>query len=95
MEVPFQIRPARLQDAAIIAEYNRALARETEGRDLDPDRIGPGVVAAGRFPPGISSLCNGLVLQRSYAGPSTNEALRARTEPASTPLKSTRPPTLD
>ena len=45
MTTSFQIRPARLQDAAIIAEYNRALARETEGRDLDPERIGPGVVA--------------------------------------------------
>lgn len=45
METSFQIRPARLEDAAIIAEYNRALARETEGRDLDPARIGPGVVA--------------------------------------------------
>lgn len=45
MSISFQIRPARLEDAAIIAEYNRALARETEGRDLDPDRIGPGVVA--------------------------------------------------
>ena len=40
-----RIRPARIEDAAIIAGYNRALARETEGRDLDPERIGPGVVA--------------------------------------------------
>ena len=45
MEDFIQIRPARMQDAAIIAEYNRALARETEGRDLDPERIEPGVVA--------------------------------------------------
>lgn len=40
-----RIRPARMQDASVIADYNRALARETEGRDLDPERIGPGVVA--------------------------------------------------
>jgi hypothetical protein len=61
----------------------------------EPVGSGRGVVAAGRFPPGLSSLCNGLVLQRSYEGPSTNEALRARTEPASTPLKSPGPTTLD
>jgi len=45
MKDSIQIRPARIHDSAIIAEYNRALARETEGRDLDPERIGPGVVA--------------------------------------------------
>ena len=45
MKSSFHVRPAALSDAVIIAEYNRALARETEGRDLDPERIGPGVVA--------------------------------------------------
>lgn len=45
MKSSFHVRPAALSDAGIIAEYNRALARETEGRDLDPERIGPGVVA--------------------------------------------------
>jgi len=45
MKTPVLIRPARLADADLIAGYNRALARETEGRDLDPARIGPGVRA--------------------------------------------------
>ena len=45
MQTPVLIRPARLSDADLIADYNRALARETEGRDLNPDRIGPGVRA--------------------------------------------------
>lgn len=39
------IRRATLQDAAQIAEHNRAMARETEGIDLDPERVGPGVRA--------------------------------------------------
>ena len=45
MPSPVLIRPARLADADLIAGYNQALARETEGRDLDPARIGPGVRA--------------------------------------------------
>ena len=36
-------RSARLPDADAIADFNRALARETEGRELDPAKIGPGV----------------------------------------------------
>lgn len=45
MKPPFLIRPARPADAPVVARYNRALALETEGRDLDPARIGPGVAA--------------------------------------------------
>jgi GNAT superfamily N-acetyltransferase len=41
----FQIRDGRPGDAAIIAAYNSAMARETEGRGLDPGVIGPGVEA--------------------------------------------------
>ena len=39
------IRAARAEDATVIAGFNRALARETEGRELDPERSGPGVRA--------------------------------------------------
>ncbi len=45
MEQELKIRPGTAADAVVIAGYNRALALETEGRDLDPDRIGPGVLA--------------------------------------------------
>ena len=34
-----------MSDADAIAGFNRALARETEGRELDPATIGPGVRA--------------------------------------------------
>ena len=40
-----KIRDATVDDAAIIADYNNLLAEETEGRSLNPNRIGPGVVA--------------------------------------------------
>ena len=39
------IREARDSDAAILAEYNAAMADETEGKALDPDIVGPGVSA--------------------------------------------------
>lgn len=39
------IRPAHGDDAGVIVEFNRALARETEGRELDPALVGPGVRA--------------------------------------------------
>ena len=39
----FTIRDARRQDADILVAYNSAMARETEGKVLRPDRIGPGV----------------------------------------------------
>lgn len=37
------VRDARPRDAAVLVTYNSAMARETEGKSLDPDRIGPGV----------------------------------------------------
>ncbi len=39
------VREATLEDAGIIARYNSDMATETEGKTLDPDRIGPGVAA--------------------------------------------------
>jgi len=37
------VRTARLDDAETIAAFNVAMARETEDRDLDPDRVRRGV----------------------------------------------------
>ena len=39
------IRDAVPDDAGIIAGFNSDMARETEGKTLDPDRVGPGVAA--------------------------------------------------
>ncbi len=39
----FQIRDANTTDSATIAEYNSAMAVETEGHALDTTLIGPGV----------------------------------------------------
>ena len=39
----FTIRDAHSADAGILAAYNSAMAEETEGKALDPERIGPGV----------------------------------------------------
>lgn len=44
--MPVQIRAATLDDAAIIAEYNRRLAWETEHKTLDPDVVLRGVTQA-------------------------------------------------
>jgi GNAT superfamily N-acetyltransferase len=41
----FSIREARPGDASIIAAYNSAMAQETEDKQLDPGRVGPGVDA--------------------------------------------------
>lgn len=41
----FRIRPARLDDASVIARFNRAMAVETEGRKLSPARVLRGVKA--------------------------------------------------
>ena len=41
----FRIRPARLDDAAVIARFNRAMASETEARKLSPPRVLRGVKA--------------------------------------------------
>lgn len=40
-----QIRRAAAGDAEIIARFNIAMARETEGKELDSRKIGPGVRA--------------------------------------------------
>jgi GNAT superfamily N-acetyltransferase len=40
------LRRAVPSDAAVIAEYNRRLAQETEGRSLDPATLAAGVTAA-------------------------------------------------
>lgn len=42
---PLRIRPAVAGDAAVIADFNRCLARETEHRELDPARVAAGVAA--------------------------------------------------
>src|SRR5438132_10100956 len=41
----FSIRRAVLTDAAVIAEFNRLLAEETEGKTLDPLVLARGVAA--------------------------------------------------
>jgi GNAT superfamily N-acetyltransferase len=42
----FRIRPARLSDHAVIAEFNRRLALETERKTLDPAVLDRGVARA-------------------------------------------------
>ena len=37
------VRDALPEDAAVLVAYNSAMAEETEGKSLDPDKIGPGV----------------------------------------------------
>ena len=39
-----RVRAARESDAAVIAEFNRRLAWESEGRELDPGTLARGVV---------------------------------------------------
>jgi ribosomal protein S18 acetylase RimI-like enzyme len=39
------IRPARLNDAEVICEFNRLMAKETENKDLDPSTLKAGVAA--------------------------------------------------
>lgn len=41
----YTTRPARIEDAPVIAEYNRAMARETEHKELDPGTLLAGVRA--------------------------------------------------
>ncbi len=43
--MPLTIRDATPADADVIADYNRQIAEETEGKLLDPGLIGPGVAA--------------------------------------------------
>lgn len=42
----FQVRPARPTDAPVITEFNRRMADETEGLQLDPSVLASGVRAA-------------------------------------------------
>ena len=39
------VREARPGDAEVIARYNAAMAKETEGKALDPGCVGPGIAA--------------------------------------------------
>jgi len=41
----FSVREARRGDAEVIARYNAAMAKETEGKALDPGCVGTGVAA--------------------------------------------------
>jgi GNAT superfamily N-acetyltransferase len=41
----YRIRPARPEDVDLIVRFNRAMARETEGRDLEEATIAAGVEA--------------------------------------------------
>ncbi len=43
MNPPIQIREGRLEDVAIITEYNRRMALETEGKELDTLIVEKGV----------------------------------------------------
>jgi ribosomal protein S18 acetylase RimI-like enzyme len=43
MATDLQVRRGNKQDAAVIADFNRAMARETEDRELPMDKIYPGV----------------------------------------------------
>ncbi len=43
MPADVQIRQGTQADARTIADFNRSMARETENRDLSPDKIYPGV----------------------------------------------------
>jgi ribosomal protein S18 acetylase RimI-like enzyme len=43
MDAPLHIRPAKAGDAAVLAEFNIAMARETEGKRLLPAVVGAGV----------------------------------------------------
>lgn len=39
------IRLARREDACVFVEFNQAMALETEGKQLDPDVVGPAVAS--------------------------------------------------
>ena len=43
--MPLSLRQAVAADAPVIAEYNRLLAEETEGKQLDPAELAAGVAA--------------------------------------------------
>jgi GNAT superfamily N-acetyltransferase len=43
--MPLNIRQAGPADSALVVEFNRLLAEETEGKKLDPGQLEPGVAA--------------------------------------------------
>ncbi len=45
MNSEIHVREATINDAGILAEFNGAMARETENKELPPGRTGPGVRA--------------------------------------------------
>lgn len=45
MQAPLTVRSARLEDAEAIAAFNAAMALETEGLRLEPERLAAGVRA--------------------------------------------------
>jgi hypothetical protein len=49
--MPIAIRQATAADAAVVVEFNRRLAEETEGKTLDPRQLEPGVAAVLADPP--------------------------------------------
>ncbi|MGM0575656.1 MAG: N-acetyltransferase family protein [Myxococcota bacterium] len=69
------IRYARPEDAARLADFNQRMARETEGRSLEPDRLRAGVEAAladparGRYHVAESGgeLVGGLLITREWS----------------------------
>jgi GNAT superfamily N-acetyltransferase len=44
-DVSLSVRAASPRDVSVLVEFNRALARETEGRELDPELLRRGVSA--------------------------------------------------
>jgi GNAT superfamily N-acetyltransferase len=46
MQSPLLVRAARPEDHALLVEFNRAMARETESLELDLERVSRGVRAA-------------------------------------------------
>src|SRR5438105_3262079 len=43
--MPLNVRAATAADAAVVVEFNRLLAEESEGKTLDPALLRPGVTA--------------------------------------------------
>lgn len=72
--LPVEIRPATLADVPVLADFNRRLARETEGRELDPARVSAGVAAVledpakGRYYVAVPATGGGVVGQLMLTG---------------------------
>ena len=77
--MPLTVREARTTDAAVIADFNAALALETEHKQLDRTRLEPGVREDGfRLGSGGSSPSARLVARYSRATVSSWPGKRAR-----------------